>query len=144
MSDPHRAEGSRYYQSFWDITRSALLYTLERFKLDAKPEHVEALMGQYTKLTPFAENLGVLQSLKERGIATAILSNGSMDMLSTAVSSAGMTDLIDHVISVDPNRPKPMAWCNKLSSPRSKTFCLCPAMAGTRWVRHGLASRPCG
>jgi 2-haloacid dehalogenase len=27
-----------------------------------------------------------------------------MDMLSTAVSSAGMTDLIDHVISVDPIR----------------------------------------
>jgi 2-haloacid dehalogenase len=104
MSDPHRAEGSRYYQSFWDITRSALLYTLERFKLDAKPEHVDALMGQYAKLTPFAGNLSVLQSLKERGITTAILSNGSPEMLSTAVSSAGMTDLIDHVISVDPIR----------------------------------------
>ena len=104
MSDPHRAEGSRYYQSFWDITRHALLYTLERFKLDAKPEHIDALMGQYAKLTPFAENLGVLQSLKERGITTAILSNGSPDMLSTAVSSAGMADLIDHVISVDPIR----------------------------------------
>jgi 2-haloacid dehalogenase len=104
MSDPHRTEGSRYYQSFWDITRSALLYTLERFKLDAKPEHIDALMGQYAKLTPFAENLGVLQSLKDRGITTAILSNGSPDMLETAVSSAGMTDLIDHIISVDPIR----------------------------------------
>jgi 2-haloacid dehalogenase len=104
MSDPHRAEGSRYYQSFWDITRSALLYTLERFKLDAKPEHIEALMGQYAKLTPFAENLGVLQSLKERGITTAILSNGSPEMLNTAVSSAGMADWIDHIISVDPIR----------------------------------------
>jgi 2-haloacid dehalogenase len=61
-------------------------------------------MGQYAKLTPFAENLGVLQSLKERGITTAILSNGSPDMLSTAVTSAGMTDLIDHIISVDPIR----------------------------------------
>jgi 2-haloacid dehalogenase len=104
MSDPHRTEGSRYYQSFWNITRSALLYTLERFKLDAKPEHIDALMGQYAKLTPFAENLGVLQSLKDRGITTAILSNGSPDMLETAVSSAGMTDLIDHIISVDPIR----------------------------------------
>jgi 2-haloacid dehalogenase len=61
-------------------------------------------MGQYAKLTPFAENLDVLQSLKERGITTAILSNGSPEMLSTAVSSAGMADLIDHVISVDPIR----------------------------------------
>jgi 2-haloacid dehalogenase len=104
MSDPHRTDGSHYYQSFWDITRSALLYTLERFKLDAKPEHVDALMGQYAKLTPFSENLGVLQSLKERGITTSILSNGSPDMLNTAVASAGMTELIDHVISVDPIR----------------------------------------
>ncbi|WP_310611736.1 haloacid dehalogenase type II [Limnohabitans sp.] len=104
MSDPHHAQGSRYYLSFWDITRNALLYTLERFKLDAKREHVDALMGQYAKLAPFAENLGVLRSLKERGITTAILSNGSPEMLNTAVASAGMTDLIDHVISVDPIR----------------------------------------
>ncbi len=101
MSDPHRAEGSQHYQSFWDITRSALLYTLERFKLDAQPAHIDALMGQYAQLTPFPENLGVLQTLKQRGITTAILSNGSPDMLNTAVTSAGMTDLIDHVISVN-------------------------------------------
>jgi 2-haloacid dehalogenase len=104
MSDPHGAQGSRHYQSFWDITRSALRYTLERFKLEAKPEHFDALMGQYAKLTPFPENIGVLQALKERGITTAILSNGSPDMLHTAVSSAGMNALIDHVISVDPLR----------------------------------------
>jgi 2-haloacid dehalogenase len=101
LSDPHRAEGSQHYQSFWDLTRSALLYTLARFKLEAKPEHIEALMGQYAKLTPFSENLGVLQQLKARGITTAILSNGNPEMLHSAVTSAGMTDWIDHVISVD-------------------------------------------
>jgi 2-haloacid dehalogenase len=42
--------------------------------------------------------------LKARGITTAILSNGSPEMLNTAVSSAGMGNLIDHVISVDPIR----------------------------------------
>jgi 2-haloacid dehalogenase len=101
MSDPHPAHGSRFYQSFWDITRSALHYTLERFKLEAKPEHLDALMNQYAQLSPFAENLGVLQSLKDRGITTAILSNGSPDMLQSAVAHAGMHDLIDHVMSVD-------------------------------------------
>jgi 2-haloacid dehalogenase len=101
MSDPHRPEGSQHYQSFWDLTRSALLYTLARFKLDAQPAHIDALMGQYAKLTPFPENVGVLQTLKQRGITTAILSNGSPEMLNTAVTSAGMADLIDHVISVD-------------------------------------------
>jgi len=101
MSDPHRPEGSRHYQSFWDLTRLALDYTLERLQLQVKPEHIEALMGQYAKLTPFPENLGVLKTLKQRGLTTAILSNGSPDMLSSAVSSAGMTALIDHTLSVD-------------------------------------------
>lgn len=101
MSDPCSEGGSRYYQSFWDITRCALLYTLERFNLDARPQYIEALMGQYAKLTPFSENLNVLKSLKQHGITTAILSNGSPDMLSTAVTNAGMNDLIDHVMSVD-------------------------------------------
>lgn len=34
----------------------------------------------------------------------AILSNGSVDMLTSAVKSAGMEDVIDHLISVDPIR----------------------------------------
>lgn len=101
MSDPHNQTGSTYYQSFWDITRSALLYALERFSLEINPSHVDALMGQYARLTPFPENLGVLQSLKAHGITTAILSNGSPEMLHTAVMSAGMHGLIDHLISVE-------------------------------------------
>jgi 2-haloacid dehalogenase len=38
------------------------------------------------------------------GLTTAILSNGSADMLTSAVKSAGMADVLDHVISVDPIR----------------------------------------
>jgi 2-haloacid dehalogenase len=101
LSDPHTPEGSQHYLSFWDITRLALDYTLERLKLDAQPAHIEALMGQYAKLTAFPENLGVLQALKRQGITTAILSNGNREMLQTAVQSAGMTECLDHVISVD-------------------------------------------
>jgi 2-haloacid dehalogenase len=38
------------------------------------------------------------------GLTTAILSNGSVDMLTSAIQSAGMEDVLDHVISVDPIR----------------------------------------
>ena len=58
-------------------------------------------MQQYAKLSPFPENLGVLQALKAMGMATAILSNGSREMLDSATASAGMKDLLNHVISVD-------------------------------------------
>lgn len=101
MSDPLGAGGSRHYQSFWDLTRAALQYTLERFALPQSVANEEALMGQYAKLDAFEENLEVLRQLKQQGIATAILSNGSKDMLASAVQSAGMVDALDKIISVD-------------------------------------------
>lgn len=101
LSDPHGAQGSKHYQSFWELTQSALQYTLARLKLNASEEDVAALMGQYAALTPFPENIRVLQQLKAWGVTTAILSNGNADMLNTAIQSAGMAAWIDHVLSVE-------------------------------------------
>lgn len=101
MSDPQGAGGSRYYQSFWELTRASLRYTLERLNLTLSSRSEEALMGQYAKLSCFPENLGVLQQLQASGMETAILSNGSLEMLESAVSSAGLGGLISKVISVD-------------------------------------------
>jgi len=81
-----------------------LAYTLDRLKLDRGFGQVEKLMQQYAHLTPFPENLGVLQRIKAMGLTTAILSNGSVDMLASAVKSACMEEVLDHVISVDPIR----------------------------------------
>ncbi len=104
QSDPHSAKGSRYFRPFWELTRLSLEYTLDRLKLDRASGQVEKLMQQYAHLTPFTENLAVLQKIKSMGITTAILSNGSVDMLTSAIQSAGMEDVLDHVISVDPIR----------------------------------------
>ena len=101
QSDPHQASGSKYYQPFWELTRLALEYTLDRLKLTRTGSVVDDLMQQYAHLSSFTENLGVLKSLKKAGLTTAILSNGSPEMLDSAVLSAGMKDLFEHVISVD-------------------------------------------
>jgi 2-haloacid dehalogenase len=101
QSDPHSASGSQYFRPFWELTRLSLAYTLDRLKLDRESGQVEKLMQQYAHLSPFAENLAVLQKIKAKGITTAILSNGSVDMLDSAVKSAGMDGVLDHVISVD-------------------------------------------
>jgi 2-haloacid dehalogenase len=101
QSDPQGAGGSRYYQSFWDLTRAALRYTLARLKLVHSQAHEDALMAQYARLTAFPENLGVLQRLRGLALPTAILSNGSPDMLESAVASAGFSDLLTQVLSVD-------------------------------------------
>jgi 2-haloacid dehalogenase len=100
LSDPD-AKGSRHYQSFWSLTRASLRYSLARLGLLHTADHEDALMAQYAELTAFPENLGVLQNLRQRGVATAILSNGSPEMLQSAVHSAGMSELLDAVLSVD-------------------------------------------
>jgi len=101
QSDPHKASGSQYFRPFWELTRLSLEYTLDRLKLERTSGQIEKLMRQYAHLTPFAENLAVLQKIKSLGLITAILSNGSVDMLTSAVKGAGMQDVLDHVISVD-------------------------------------------
>ena len=101
QSDPHNPSGSRYFRPFWELTRLSLEYTLDRLKLDRASGQTDQLMQQYAHLTAFPENLKVLQEIKAMGLTTAILSNGSMDMLLSAVNSAGMGDVLDHIISVD-------------------------------------------
>ena len=104
QSDPHQAQGSQYYLPFWEITRRALEYVLDRLKLHRDASTVEDLMRQYAHLSPFPENISVLKSLQKAGLVTAILSNGSPDMLESAVTNAHMKDLLGHLISVDPIR----------------------------------------
>ena len=104
QSDPHKTSGSQYFRPFWELTRLSLEYTLDRLKLERESGQIEKLMQQYAHLTPFPENLAVLQKIKNQGLTTAILSNGSVDMLTSAVKSADMEAVLDHVISVDPIR----------------------------------------
>ena len=90
-----------FYQPFWDLTRAGLRYACKRLGLGLTAEYEQRLMNQYRHLSAFPENREVLQALKARGIATGILSNGDPAMLDVAVKSAGLDDLLDHVISVD-------------------------------------------
>ena len=92
------------YRPFWELTAAALRYACKRMKLDLNKEREQQLMNQYRHLSSFPENREVLQALRERGIATGILSNGDRAMLDVAIKSAGLSDLLDHVISVDPIR----------------------------------------
>jgi 2-haloacid dehalogenase len=101
QSDPHSPSGSQYFRPFWELTHLSLEYTLDRLQLNRASGQVDKLMQQYAHLTPFAENLAVLQKIKSMGLTTAILSNGSVDMLASAVKSAGMDGHLDHVLSVD-------------------------------------------
>ena len=89
------------YVPFWQVTGDALDFALETLGLPADGPLRERLMDLYRTLGTFPEVPGVLRALRESGFATAILSNGSPDMLASAVEGAGLSGAFDAVISVD-------------------------------------------
>ena len=87
------------HTDFWEVTQNGLDYALEAAGLeDAKLR--ERLLALYWELSAYPEVPAMLQALKDAGMQTAILSNGSPDMLKGAVDSAGIGGLLDDVLSV--------------------------------------------
>ncbi len=89
-----------HYVDFWQITRDGLDYALEQEQISAEGV-AETLMSAYLSLACFAEVPATLQALNAQGQQCAILSNGSPDMLATAVQNSGIRDLLQAVLSVD-------------------------------------------
>jgi 2-haloacid dehalogenase len=100
MSDPNPA-GSKYYLPFWDLTIRSLRYVCKRMSLELSMADEKRLMDQYAKLTGFEDSLKVLKTIKDKGIATAILSNGSKEMLATVVESNGLKPYLDKVVTIE-------------------------------------------
>lgn len=89
------------YRDFLGVTRDALEFAAERLGLPLTAPVADRLMDQYARLSAFPENLRVLQQLRAGGRPLGILSNGTPAMIATAVASAGMDGLFDHVLSVE-------------------------------------------
>jgi len=89
------------YIDFWSITQNSLDFALETHKLQNDLELKERLLALYWELQPYSEVSQMLKYLKENGTKTAILSNGSPEMLSGAVRSSDLNKFIDEIISVD-------------------------------------------
>ena len=91
--------GMRAYRDFWQLTADAL-----DFALDAVPgsnhQARDTLLDAYRELDCYPEVPLVLEKLKNSGFKTAILSNGSPNMLGSAVDSAGIGDFLDDQFSV--------------------------------------------
>jgi 2-haloacid dehalogenase len=85
---------------FWQLTSDALRVSLREFSLDHKSLH-DDLMQAYLRLNAFPEVTRVLKLLKQAGLQTAILTNGSPMMIESAVNHAGISEYIDQQLSVE-------------------------------------------
>jgi 2-haloacid dehalogenase len=92
------------YRPFWQLTRDALQVSAAALRLTLDDAGVDSLMNEYRHLSAFPENRGVLQALADRGIRAGVLSNGDPEMLAVAIRSAGLTELIDPILSVHATR----------------------------------------
>lgn len=85
---------------FWQVTKDGLDWAMEASNLD-DPELREMLLALYWELPAYAEVPKMLATLKAEGFLTAILSNGSPEMLAGAVDFAGVEAWLDAVLSVE-------------------------------------------
>ena len=91
------------YEPFWSLTGKALDHALAVHGVADAPLRA-ALLEAYRALGAFPDAAPALAALRGQGLATAILSNGSPEMLDAAGAAAGLDPLLDAVLSVHPLR----------------------------------------
>jgi len=89
------------HTDFWEVTQNGLDWALDAAGLTENAALRTRLLDLYWQLQCYPEVPAMLHTLKDAGFATAILSNGSPDMLNGAVSSAGVGAALDDVLSVE-------------------------------------------
>jgi 2-haloacid dehalogenase len=88
------------HADFWQVTGDALDFALSTLKLD-DPVLRTRLMNLYLSLSAYPEVPETLKRLKTAGMKLAILSNGTPAMLAAAAANAGITELLDAILSVE-------------------------------------------
>ena len=88
------------YVDFWKVTQDALDYALDSQGIDDNSLR-EDLLSAYHELSCYTEVPETLGKIKQMGLGTAILSNGSPEMLKVCVFNSNLGKVMDSIISVD-------------------------------------------
>lgn len=88
------------YAPFSTVTKEALTYAMNRLGIKDQTLY-DILLPIYHKATAFPEVKPCLQRLQQQGITTAILSNGTLEMLYAGTKNSEISDYLHAIISVD-------------------------------------------
>tara|TARA_B100001964_G_scaffold143722_1_gene158390 strand:+ start:105 stop:794 length:690 start_codon:yes stop_codon:yes gene_type:complete len=100
------------YVNFGQVTQDALDYALESHGIHDGSLRQD-LMNAYQQLSCYPEVPDTLEKLRQHGLGTAILSNGSFEMLEAGVRNSSLEELLDGVFSVETIRmfkPDPQVY----------------------------------
>ena len=89
------------YEDFDRLTRYALHYVAAGTGAHLGREDLDALMGAWQVLHPYPDALAALEAVRERGIATAVLTQGTRKSARAVLEHAGAFNLLDAVLSVE-------------------------------------------
>jgi 2-haloacid dehalogenase len=104
--------GPAHHRDFWQLTKDALAWTAARHGIHDKAVLADVLLA-YRRLDPYPEAPAVLRQLRDRGLPTAILSNGEPGMLADATRSSGLDQLLNFTLSIEPAgifKPSPSVY----------------------------------
>ncbi len=88
------------YRDFAELTEQALDFAIRR-RGGVSEAARAALLSAYRTLDAFPDVVPALRALKDKGALVCVFSNGSPDMLSSAIAASGLAPVLDAAISVD-------------------------------------------
>jgi 2-haloacid dehalogenase len=104
---------TNHYVDFSQVTDDALVYATNALKLDLTAERKARLLDAYLHLAPWPDTRPALERLRAAGVRVITIANFSPRMLRENADHAGLTGLIDELVSTDLNhsyKPDPRAY----------------------------------
>jgi 2-haloacid dehalogenase len=101
------------YADFFVVSEDALNYAAHAMQLEMTSEQRKGLLNAYLRLTPWPDTMNALRRLRSEGVRIIALTNFSPSMLLANAEHAGLSPLIDELVSTDRNhtfKPDPRAY----------------------------------
>jgi 2-haloacid dehalogenase len=101
------------YTDFFTVSEDALNYAAHAMQLEMTSEQRSDLLNAYLRLTPWPDTMNALRRLRSHGVRIIALANFSPSMLQANAQHAGLSGLIDELVSTDRNhtfKPDPRAY----------------------------------
>jgi len=129
------------HSDFWHVTAEALDFAMRELRISDANLHAR-LMELYRTLDVFPDVRHTLEKLKAADLKTAILSNGSPEMLSSAIEGAGIGHLLDAVLSIEVvgiYKPHPSVYRLAADYFELEARAIC-FLSSNAWDAHGAAA----
>ncbi len=87
------------HKDFWQVTEDSLDKSMKTYEIDSSMRN--ELLNLYKILSPFKEVPEVLNSLKDKNLKLAVLSNGTPSHLNELIKSNNLENIFDDIFSIE-------------------------------------------